>query len=174
MRKFIISGAAGTGKTTLINALVQKNFTAIPEVSRQVITQEQELNSDGFPWLNIEKFTELVYQKSIVHLTNYKKAVFCDRSLIDNIAYLDHQGKAIPNNLQQFPFQEFYHKKVFFAMPWKAIYTTDNQRPEPFEYHLSLSRVLHSTYKKYGFELIEIPFGSVQSRLKFVVDNVCL
>ncbi|MBB6460334.1 AAA family ATPase [Flammeovirga kamogawensis] len=174
MQKFIISGAAGTGKTTLINAIAQKNIPSLPEVSRKVIQQEQRINSDGFPWANIEKYTDLVFHESVQNLFENTDAIFCDRSLIDAIAYLNHQGKPIPSKLAAFPFKEHYHKKVFFAMPWKDIYRTDNQRPESFEYHLSLSKVLFSTYNRYGFDLIQIPFGSVHARVKFVLNNVCL
>jgi predicted ATPase len=174
MRKYIISGAAGTGKTSLINEIENQNILIIPEASRQIIIEEQKHKRDGMPWANLERFTELVVQKSMFFLQNHQEAIFCDRSMIDSIAYLIHQGKSIPVELATFPFEEYYHNQVFFALPWREIYQTDQQRPEPFEYHLSLSKVLIETYQTYGFDLIKIPFGTVQDRLNFVFEKTCL
>ncbi|MCD8445075.1 AAA family ATPase, partial [Tenacibaculum finnmarkense] len=39
-KKYIITGAPGTGKTTLIN-LLKNSFSCMDEVSRKVITEEQ-------------------------------------------------------------------------------------------------------------------------------------
>ena len=58
------------------------------EISRAVIIQEQKIGGGGVPWENIKRFTDLVYQKSIEQLNKTEGTVFCDRSLLDLIAYL--------------------------------------------------------------------------------------
>ncbi|MBD0402601.1 AAA family ATPase [Flammeovirga sp. EKP202] len=173
MQKYIISGAAGTGKTTLINA-IDNEVETMPEASRQVIMHEQLTGGEGMPWKDVERFSQLVFQKTITQLQSYFGASFCDRSLIDTVAYLKFQNKSIPEPLLSFPYQKFYHKVVFFALPWEKIYITDLQRPESFSYQKSLSNVLKETYLEYGFELIYLPFDSVENRMNFVFDKVCM
>ncbi|NME69571.1 AAA family ATPase [Flammeovirga aprica] len=174
MHKYIISGAAGTGKTTLINAINNDGTPTMPEASRQVIMHEQLTGGEGMPWLNVERFSELVFQKTMRQLKENPDAVFCDRSIIDTIAYLKFQHKPIQTELTAFPYQKYYHKQVFFALPWEEIYITDPQRPESFSYQKSLSNVLKETYLEYGFELIYLPFESVENRMDFVFDKVCM
>ncbi|NLR92983.1 AAA family ATPase [Flammeovirga agarivorans] len=170
----IISGAAGTGKTTLINTIERSGVLTMPEASRQVIIDEQKYGREGMPWKNVERFSELVFQKKLDHLREYSEAIFCDRSIIDTIAYLRFQEKPVPDYLTSFPFHRYYKKEVFFALPWKEIYTKDPQRPESFSYQQQLSPVLEKTYLDYGFEIVYLPFTSVQSRLDFVLNKVCL
>ena len=59
-KKYIITGAPGTGKTTLIN-LLKPIIPCMEEVARKVIISEQENNKNGVPWENINRFIELVY-----------------------------------------------------------------------------------------------------------------
>ncbi|OHX65871.1 AAA family ATPase [Flammeovirga pacifica] len=174
MRKYIISGAAGAGKTTLIEALNEKNYPIVSEASRQIISQEQLNSSDGMPWGNIERYSRLVYQKIVDDLIELEEACFTDRSLIDVIAYLEYQDRAIPSSLKNFPFDKFYQKKAFVALPWEDIYENDAQRPESYNYHVQLSKKVIATYEKYNFEVIEIPFTSVDRRVDFVLENTCL
>ena len=59
-KKIVITGGPGTGKTTLINALITSGYNCLPEISRQVTLQAQK---DGIEQLFLEKpllFSELL------------------------------------------------------------------------------------------------------------------
>ncbi|MCH2232551.1 MAG: ATP-binding protein, partial [Crocinitomicaceae bacterium] len=140
--KYIITGIPGSGKTTLIDALQKHGHPVMHEVSRSVIQNEQYEQRDGVPWQNIERFTALVFKETQRRLQENKAAIFCDRGLIDNMAYLEAAGKHVPNYLKLFPFEQFYHKCVFFAPPWEAIYVNDPQRPEAFHKQQKLNQTL--------------------------------
>ena len=46
----------------------------------------------------------------------------------------------------------------FYYRPWKAIYKTDNERFETFEEAVKIHNHLEQTYKRFGYNIIEVPF----------------
>lgn len=171
-KKYIITGAPGTGKSTLIEALQGQGISCLKEVSRAVIISEQNNDKDGMPWKNIERFTHLVFKQTQSALLNDKESIFCDRSLVDNLAYLNHYNKTPPNYLKAFDYKKYYHSTVFFALPWDTIYKTDKQRPEGFDEQLILSKQLQNTYLKEGFNLVYLPFLTVNERVDFILKRI--
>lgn len=166
-KKYIITGAPGTGKTTLINAL-EKHYPCMGEVSRKVIRSEQENGGNGTPWKDLGKFTELVFEASITELNENPEALFTDRSILDLIAYLEIEGKPIPKPIDRFPYHDKFCKKVFFAPTWQEIYHKDEQRQQEFDYCIELEKALVSIYEEKGFDIITLPKDTVTRRVNFV------
>ncbi|AXT52488.1 hypothetical protein D1818_17215 [Aquimarina sp. BL5] len=169
-KKHIITGAPGTGKTTLINIL-KKTIPCMDEVARKVIIDEQKNDKNGMPWGDIDRFTDLVFRHTNQELLN-TDTLICDRSLLDLEAYLMLENKAIPKYLISFPYQETYHKIVFFAPTWFEIYCKDGQRLQDFEYCLRLEKSLLEQYKNKGFEIIILPKYSPLKRTKFILETI--
>lgn len=171
-KKYIITGAPGTGKTTLIEALKAKGYSCMDEISRKVIQKEQQNGSDGMPWLNLGRFVKLVYDQTKHDLNNNQTSAFCDRGLPDMIAYLKHKELEVPEWLVQFPFANHYHPQVFLAPIWEDIYITDAQRPTTFDVAKELEAELLSTYRSLGFRILKIPQNTPSDRAHFVSTNI--
>ena len=56
--------------------------------------------------------------------------------------------------------------------PWKSIYLNDNERFEDFNSAEKINEAIKYTYKKYGFELINVPKFSIKKRKKFIMKNL--
>lgn len=169
-KKYIITGAPGTGKTTLIN-LLKDTIPCMDEVSRRVIIDEQKNNRNGMPWKDIHRFTDLVFDLTTKELLNTNTQI-CDRSLLDLEAYLTVANKTIPNYLRDFPYKKNYHTTVFFAPTWFEIYCKDQQRLQEFDYCLKLEKALLNQYLKKGFNIITLSKSTALERSEFVLETI--
>ncbi|AUC15481.1 hypothetical protein BTO06_10165 [Tenacibaculum sp. SZ-18] len=169
MKRYIITGAPSTGKTTLINRLQKNDHTVFEEVSRKIIISEQKKNSNKTPWEDVFGFTNLVYQQTIKELsTPIFKHAFVDRGLADNIAYLLLKKQPVSDDFLDFNYHKFYHKTVLFCPLWKEIYTQDEQRLQTFGEAKELEQLLLKTYISLGFKILEIPKTTVEKRVEFI------
>jgi predicted ATPase len=118
----VITGGPGTGKTTLIDALIEQGYSCFPEISRQITL---EAKKQGIEQLFLEKpllFSELLlegrkkqYQSA---LQDHAEIVFLDRGIPDILAYMHYIGDSYPAfltklvpkiNIQKFLF--YHHGK---------------------------------------------------------------
>ena len=174
-QKIVLIGGPGTGKTTLINALKTKGYNCMEEISRQITLEAQE---KGIEQLFLEDpllFSEhllLGRQKQFLEANAIEDGVvFFDRGIPDVVAYLDYLKTGYPNTFKTICSQHIYDK-IFILKPWKAIYKQDNERYETFEQALILHNFLVKTYTDYGYSIIETPFGTVEERLDFILNNL--
>ena len=58
--RIVITGAPGTGKTSIINSLKQRGFNCIDEISREIISNQIANGGDALPWKNLTSFSERV------------------------------------------------------------------------------------------------------------------
>ena len=56
--------------------------------------------------------------------------------------------------------------------PWKEIYVQDNERMENFEQACGIHAQLENTYIQLGYKPVEVPFGTIENRLQFVIDHI--
>lgn len=173
MKRYIITGAPGTGKTTLLKKLRTKGFFCFDEVSRQIIIQQQKIKGTKIPWLDVQGFTNLVYERTLKDLQiKVSDVCFSDRSLIDNLAYLKLKDETIPYFLEEFNYHNFYHQKVFILPIWQEIYEQDPQRQQSYSSAKKLHFLLKKEYKKLGFQLCQVPKSNIQSRVTFIQQQL--
>lgn len=174
-QKIALIGGPGTGKTTLINALKTRGYSCMEEISRQITLEAQK---KGIAQLFLEDplmFSEqllLGRQKQFLEADSLpQEVVFFDRGLPDVVAYLDYLKSSYPDSFKTICSQHKYDI-VFILKPWKAIYEQDNERYETFEQALILHDFLVKTYSKYGYSIIDTPFGTVEERLSFIINHL--
>jgi predicted ATPase len=174
MKKMIITGGPGSGKTSLIEALQALGYSCSPEASRQLIVEEVAKKSDCLPWINLNRFADLALDRMIdlYRDSSHSELTFFDRGIPDIIAYLTCAGQPVAAKYAAALHSCHYDTKVFILPPWKEIYVNDEERWQTFEESVALHNAIKNTYEKLNFNLLEVPKSSIQERVSFVLSNL--
>ncbi len=168
-KRYILTGAPGTGKTSLINALKQQGYACHDEIARQIILRQQQQGGNKTPWEDLIGFVNLVYEQTLKELNiPVTPCTFVDRGLPDCMAYLKASACKIPERLSRFPFKSYYQPIVFLAPPWEAIYTNDPQRPQSLQDAALIHKHLVDVYQDLNFTLKILPKATLTQRVAFI------
>jgi predicted ATPase len=170
----VIIGGPGTGKTTIINALIEKGFCCFPEISREITLQAQKEGIDHFflekPLLFSQMLLDGRENQYKEALKNEHDLIFLDRGTPDVLAYMSFIGDDYPESFDEIC-KNCVYSKIFILPPWKEIYTSDEERYENFEQAQQIYHHLQQTYHKYYNETILVPLGTIEERVDFILKN---
>jgi predicted ATPase len=172
---FILTGASGSGKSSILDGLASRGHLCVQEMGRQVVRDEVNAGSDGTPWQNEERFIELVLARSIEAfraIEERSRPVFFDRGIPECIgSALAADQPPLPHRLRAT--QTFrYNPMVFVTPPWPDIYVNDAERRHSFEQGVQYHRAELAAYLHCGYRLVEVPRGPVADRVAFVLEHV--
>ena len=174
-KTIVITGGPGSGKTSIINELIKRGFTCSEEISREIILKARESGIEQLFLTNPIQFSELLLEGRIEQYNNALKSnnefFFLDRGIPDIPAYLDFKGDTYPDSFIK-ACKEYAYDAVFILAPWQEIFTSDNERYENFDQALDIHEKLIETYTKYGYDLRDVPFGSIEARADYIIDVV--
>lgn len=173
-KKIVITGGPGTGKTSIIDFLKENGHQCLLEISRQVTLEAQ---AQGIEQLFLTD--PLLFSNKLLEgrINQHKESeilsgtIFFDRGIPDVVAYMDYAGDNYPSYFKEACLNYRYHQ-IFLLPPWEAIYTSDNERYENFEQATEIYHHLKKTYLDSGYELLEVPQGSISERANFVLNNL--
>ena len=174
MLPIIITGGPGAGKTTLIDALSASNYQTFDESSRQLIEEQSQLTNGVLPWVDLPEFARLclVAMAKQKQQASQHEVAFLDRAIPDICGYLQQAGLEIaPHYLEE---SKGYHQQAFFCRPERSIYVQDDVRPYPFEGSVAIHNALVDIYQQLGFEVVEVPFMSLEERVRFIQKKLNL
>ncbi|WP_178988632.1 AAA family ATPase [Winogradskyella schleiferi] len=176
-KKVVIAGGPGTGKTTIINELKKRGFICYDEISRQITLQARK---DGIeqlfltePLLFSEKLLDGRTQQFKAAEQESESVVFLDRGIPDVLAYMDYIGDTYPDHFVE-ACNTHNYDNIFILAPWQDIFTSDSERYENFEEAIEIHQHLLNTYKRFGYNLVDVPFGSVEIRADFILESLNL
>lgn len=171
----VIIGGPGTGKSTIIDGLLAKGFCCYPEISREVTLEAKKQGIEQLFLENPLLFSELLLEGRKKQFHNAQKEphdiVFLDRGIPDVLAYMHYIGDSYPAFFD-LACREHIYTKIFLLPPWEEIYESDNERYENFEQATLIYNHLTETYQKYGYHLTEVPKGTVEERISFILNQI--
>lgn len=172
-QKIALIGGPGTGKSSVINELIRRGFECMPEISREVTLKAQK---DGIDQLFLTEpllFSQLLLEGRERQFIEAQKStseyVFFDRGIPDVHAYMNYLGTSYPP-LYKEKSRQYKYDKIFILSPWKAIYTSDNERYESFEQAVIIDKHLRKAYTELGYQICEVPFGTVAERCDYMLN----
>jgi predicted ATPase len=175
MKRVLLIGGPGSGKTTILSDLKKRGYTCFKEVSREIIKEAHKKGIKQLFLTNPDEFNQKVLDGRINQFKASDKIdvdyVFIDRGLPDIIAYNDYLNiNSKPDIIQAS--KQFIYDYVFLFPAWKKIYKNDNERYESFEQALVIEAKLKETYTNFGYEIYEVPIGEIYERTNYILNIV--
>jgi predicted ATPase len=174
-RLFIVTGGPGSGKSALIDALAGRGICTMPEAGRSIIQDQIALGGEALPWSDRRAFAEVMLSwemRSYRDALRLSGPVIFDRGVPDVLGYLRLCNLPIPIHLEKATQIFRYHRRVFVAPPWPDIFALDAERKQSFEEAVATYQVMRETYSALGYDLVPLPFGSVEERVQFVLAAI--
>jgi len=171
-KKVVLIGGPGTGKSSVLEELNSRNYFCMPEVSREVTLEAQKQGIDQLfledPLLFSQKLLEGRERQFLQANETDVDIVFFDRGIPDVYAYLEYSKTNYPSHFVE-KCHQYRYTTVFLFLPWKEIYVSDNERYESYNQLKEIDIFLQRAYKDLGYEMISVPFGTVEERTDFIL-----
>ena len=175
IKKIIITGPPGTGKTSIITHLKNLGYFCFDEIWKENYKNPtKEHNSN-----EIENFSKYLFKKrkeqfefKITSKSTIKNMVFYDRSLIDVVSYLITYKKQTPVNWIEYIKEKKYYKNIFYCPLWNNIYENNSRRKEKYQDTIKIDEDMRHLYKKLGYNIKELDKKNIHSRVEFILNNI--
>jgi len=173
--KVVLTGAPGTGKSTIINELEKRSYLCMHEISRDVTLEAQKNGTEQLFLTEPLLFSDMLLKGRTEQYLKASKLksemVFFDRGIPDVHGYLNYISLDFPDRYIKTS-RENRYDFVFLMPPWEDIYVQDNERYENFQQALAIHNHLLNTYKALNYNVIQVPTGTVERRTDYILNVI--
>ena len=178
MRRFIITGAPGAGKTAIIRQLELDGFSVVEEAATDVSAAVQA-QGIAEPWRHpsfIDAIANLQRDRQIRASYQPDEVQFHDRCAVCTAALAVHLGHAfsplLVSELERIKKETIYQNRVFFIRNLGFVTPTEVRRIS-FEDTVRFEKIHEDTYRDFGFELVSVEPGSLVERVNTIKAAIC-
>ena len=173
MRRFIITGAPGAGKTAIIRQLELDGFSVVEEAATDVISV---LLAQGAvqPWTHpsfIDVIANLQKDRQIRASYQPDEVQFHDRCAVCTAALAVYLGRLfspfLAGERERVKKESIYQNRVFFIRNLGFVTPTEARRIT-FEETLRFEKIHEELYRDFGFELISVEPRSLMERVGII------
>lgn len=171
---YIFTGGPGTGKSTLLNALIEQGYACLPEVARMIIREQKATQGNALHTGDRVAYCDRMLEQSIFDFVHAPKDTlhFFDRGIPDLHSYQSQYLGKVEDNLNKAIQQYRYNTKVFLFPPWHEIYCHDEERKLPFSEAVQTYHSVKTSYKICGYQTIEVPQALISERVNFILKQI--
>jgi len=170
MKRFILTGTPGAGKTVLLRQLELDGFGVVEEAATDVIALQQAQGIDE-PWTDLGFIDRIIdlqrrRQRRAAVLADdvqfHDRSAFCTAALAIYLGY--PASPALTEELARLTREAIFERRVFlvsslgFVAPTAARRITQDQA-------VRFEAIHERTYRDHGFEIVPIAAGSVLDRV---------
>ena len=177
MRRFVITGAPGAGKTAILRQLELDGFGVVEEAATDVIAAAQNRGTPD-PWTHpsfIDDVARLQRDRQVRASHQPDAVQFHDRCAVCIAALAVYLGYPVSpflrDELDRIRHEPVYEPRVFFVRNLGFVTPTEARRIS-FEETLRFERIHEETYRELGFELIPVEPASVAERVRLIAAMV--
>ena len=173
-RFLVLTGGPGAGKSVLLEVLRAAGHSVMDEAGRAIIQDQALIGGRALPWVDPVAFAEAMLAwelRSLRLAAGLSGPVFFDRGLPDILGYLDLLGLPVPAHMQAAAERFPYRRQVFLLPPWREIFIQDQERKQSFAEAERTCDAMERTYRRLGYQIIEVPPAPLAQRLRFVIEQ---
>ena len=173
MRRFIITGTPGAGKTAIIRQLELDGFSVVEEAATDVIAAAQAQGTVQ-PWTYpsfIDAIANLQRERQIRASSQPDEVQFHDRCVVCTAALAIYLGypfsPVLATELERVKKEAVFQNRVFFIRNLGFVTPTEARRIS-FEDTVRFEKIHEETYRNFGFELVSVEPGSLAERVSVI------
>ncbi len=173
MRRIVITGGPGAGKSTLANALAALGHATVSDSARECISERLSLGLSPRP-VPSAFAAELFARDQAKYSANapLNGPVFFDRSILESVAMLQEAGHVEQGRVAEWAALYRFDPTVYLLPPWSAIYCNDAERDHDFNHAQRVARDLASWYQALGYVVSEVPRAPLGERVSYILSRV--
>jgi predicted ATPase len=182
MKRFILTGTPGSGKTAILRQLEFDGFSVVEEAATDVIALWQA-GGIAEPWKDIaflDAIATLQRQRQLRADNAASGTQFHDRSAICTVALARYMGFPVTDllgrELERIKSESIFQRRVFFVRNLGFVAPTEARRIS-YEEALRFEQIHEDTYREFGFEIVPIEPASLAdrvSRIKALAEEACV
>jgi predicted ATPase len=177
MKRYILTGTPGAGKTAILRQLERDGFSVVEEAATDVIALSQTCGVPE-PWTDvsfIDTIADLQRQRQLRAAHEPCAVQFHDRSAVCTAALAAYLGfpvtPSLAQELERLRAEEIFVREVFFIRNLGFVAPTEARRIS-FEEALRFEMIHEETYREMGFRIVWIEPGSVADRVASIKSVV--
>jgi predicted ATPase len=177
MKRFTLTGAPGSGKTSILRVLAATGYSVVEEAATDVMAARLAAG-DIEPWTDpmfIERIAVLQRHRREEPVSPGATAQVHDRSAVCTLALARHLGHPVPPVLDaeiaRITGAGYFDRRVFFVRPLGFLEPTQVRRIS-YEESLAFEHLHETEYLRLGFEIVDVPVGPVAERAAAIDAHV--
>jgi predicted ATPase len=176
MKRYILTGTPGCGKTSILRFLEVAGYLVVEEAATDVIALRQA-QGIAEPWTHpsfIDDITNLQKHRQM-RIADVNEVQFYDRSPLCTYALSVFLGfpisKTLADEMERITKERIYQKQVFFIENL-GFCEPSAARKITFEDSLKFEKVHEETYRSFGYECIRIAPSDLAARVEQIRRHV--
>ncbi|WP_329438951.1 AAA family ATPase [Streptomyces canus] len=175
MRRYVLTGTPGAGKTSILHRLGELGHAVVEEAATEVIARAQAQGEDE-PWTRVSFIDEIVtLQRQRQQEASGADLQVFDRSPVCTLALATYLGRPVSRTLgaelERITSEEIYERQVLFIRNLGFCEPTSARRIS-YQESLVFEKVHEETYRELGYQLIDIPADDLPHRLAAVMSVI--
>ncbi len=177
MKRYVLTGAPGVGKTTILRSLQERGWAVVEEAATEVIASEQVRGVDE-PWQAggfVSKIAALQRERQRQSVPPDVCVQFYDRSPFCTLAlalYLRQPvTPALTEEIARVTEEQVYERVVFFIRPIGFVEPSAARRIS-YRDSLVFEAVHEVVYRDHGFEIVDVAAAGVTERVAAIEARV--